>query len=133
MNNLAARTIAATALVAAFGAPIAFAGPASASHGGGSAIQSRGACVGGGAFKLQAKHDDGRIEVEYQVDTNRVGQVWHVRLADNRAIFFNGTARTTAPSGSFEIHKRTANRVGSDTIRAHATFGTRSCGGHVTL
>jgi hypothetical protein len=134
MNNLASRTLTAAALVAAFGAPMAFAGPASASHGNGSsAVQHRGGCSGGGVFKLKAKHDDGRIEVEYEVDTNRVGQRWHVKLTDNGVTIVNRYARTTAPSGSFEIEKRVANRAGRDMIRAHATYGSRSCGGHVTV
>ena len=130
MTNLATRALTTAAVVA--GTLITLAGPAAASHGGGG-VQDRGSCHGGGTFKLQAKHDDGRIEVEYEVDSNRRGQVWHVRLTDNGARFFAGTARTTAPSGSFELHKLTRNRAGSDTIRAHATLGTRSCRGHVTL
>ena len=31
-------------------------------------------------FKLKAKHDNALIQVEYEVDTNRVGQAWAVRL-----------------------------------------------------
>jgi len=75
MNNLATRALTTAALVT--GTLITFAAPASASHGGGGAVQDRGSCHGGGTFKLQAKHDDGRIEVEYEVDSNRAGQVWH--------------------------------------------------------
>ena len=131
MNNLATRALTTAALVT--GTLITFAAPASASHGGGGAVQDRGSCHGGGTFKLQAKHDDGRIEVEYEVDSNRAGQVWHVRLTDNGNPVFTGRARTMAPSGSFEIHKHTRNRAGSDRIHAHATLGTRSCGGHVTV
>jgi hypothetical protein len=134
MNSLATRTITAAALIAAFGTPIVFAGPASASHGGGSrVVQSSGTCAHGGVFKLKAKHDDARIEIEYEVDTNRVGQVWHVKLTDNGHTVFDGNRRTTAPSGSFEIQRSAVNRTGADSLRAHATFGVRSCGGHVTL
>jgi hypothetical protein len=133
MNNLATRTLTAAALVAAFGAPLVLAGPASASHGGSKAISNSGSCSGGGTFKLKAKHDDGRIEVEYEVDTNRVGQVWHVILTDNGKTIFNGQARTKAPSGSFEVQRNATNRVGSDSIHAWAALGSRRCGGRVTV
>jgi hypothetical protein len=133
MNNLATRTLSAAALVAAFGAPLVLAGPASASHGGSTAVVNSGHCSGGGVFKLKAKHDDARIEVEYQVDTNRAGQVWHVILKDNGKIIYAGRPRTVAPSGSFTVHRLTANRVGRDSITAWAALGSRRCGGHVTL
>ena len=131
MNTIAIRGLAATAVIA--GTLGAFAAPASASHGGGGGVQNSGSCVGGGTFKLKAKHDDGRIEVEYEVDTNRAGQLWHVRLTDNGTTIFQGTRTTKAPSGSFDINKMTANRSGADMIRAHATFRARSCGGHVSV
>src|SRR5262252_162810 len=62
------------ALVAGLTAPLlATATPAFASGGGG--VSASGACTNGGHFELKAKHDDGRIEMEYQVDSNRAGQV----------------------------------------------------------
>lgn len=136
MNNIITRSLSTAAVLAAFAAPVAFAGPALASGGSGGSgggVTSTGACVGGGAFKLKAKHDNALIQVEYEVDTNRVGQSWAVKLTDNGATIFSGTVKTTAPSGSFTVRKTTANRAGTDTVRAHAVMGTHSCGGLVTL
>ena len=132
MNTVLSRSITSALAVAVMAAPLAFAGPASAKGGGGS-VRTSGQCVGGGVYELKAKHDDARIEVEYQVDTNRAGQVWHVSLTDNGVTVFSGTATTVAPSGSFTVRRLIANRVGSDTIRAAATLGGRSCRGAVTL
>jgi hypothetical protein len=132
MNTVLSRSITTAVAVAAMTAPLMLAGPASA-KGGGTAVRSSGSCSGGGVFELKAKHDDGRIEVEYEVDTNRAGQAWHVQLTDNGVAVFSGTATTVAPSGSFTVRRLVADRVGADTIRAAATFGTRSCGGAVTL
>jgi hypothetical protein len=132
MNTNVSRSITTAVAVAAMTVPLAFAGPALA-KGGSTAVRSTGSCSGGGVFELKAKHDDGRIEAEYEVDTNRAGQAWHVRLTDNGASVFSGTATTVAPSGSFTVRRLIANRTGADTIRATATFGTRSCGGSVTL
>jgi hypothetical protein len=111
------------------------AAPASASHGGGDAIRTSGACAnGGGVWKLKGKADDGLIEVEFEVDTNRVGQVWHVRITDNRQVVVDRNATTQAPSGSFTIHARPGNHAGvTDVIRAHAFRGDRVCGGLVRV
>jgi len=84
-------------------------------------------------IKLKAKHDDGRIEVEAEVDTNRKGQTWSVQLRDNGHTVFKGKRTTHAPSGSFSIEKRIANRAGKDTITVRATRGSKSCSTKVTL
>ena len=40
-------------------------------------VQRSGSCATG-VWKLKAKPDDGRLEVEFEIDTNRTGQTWHV-------------------------------------------------------
>jgi hypothetical protein len=71
--------------------------------------------------------------MEYQVDSNRAGQVWAVRITDNGAVVVSRNATTTAPSGSFTIRKVIADRPGLDKIHARATFKDHTCGGTVTL
>ncbi len=129
------RSAAALVLTAAAAAPLAAAGPAQAKGGGSPAIKASGACVGGGTWTLKAKHDDGRIEVEYEVEANRAGQLWHVDVAltDNNATVLSANKRTVAPSGSFSVRVLIADRAGVDTIRAHATFAARSCAGSVRV
>jgi len=111
---------------------LAAATPAFASGGGGG-VSSSGACTNGGHFELKAKHDDGRIEMEYQVDSNRSGQVWAVRITDNGTVVVSRNATTAGPSGSFTIRKVIANQPGADKIHAHATFSSQICGGTVAL
>jgi hypothetical protein len=94
------------------------AGPASAKDG---EVVRRGNCTGATDWKLKAKPDDGRLEVEFEVDSNRNGQVWSVRMTDNGVQVFSGTRTTQPPSGSFSVERRIANRAGVDTIRARAT------------
>lgn len=112
------------------------AAPASASGGGGD-VRSSGTCSGGGTWKLKAKPDDGRIQIEFEVDTNRAGQTWHVRIKDNTKLVADRYATTVAPSGSFTVKASTANQAGSDVIGATATrttsAGTRTCSGAVRL
>ena len=130
-----------TATAAATGLAMLCAGvvaatPALASDGGGgTAVRTSGDCVhGAGVWKLKAKADDAGLEIEFEVDTNRVGQLWHVRITDNRHVVVDRDVRTQAPSGSFSVNPRTANRVGiTDTIRAHAFRGDTVCGGLVRV
>ncbi len=122
---------AAAGLAAVLCAAAVSAAPAQAQ--GGTGVQSSGACTSHGTWKLKAKHDNGRIEIEFQIDTNRVGQTWHVRVTDDTHLVLNRDATTVAPSGSFTVRPHTANRAGVDVIRAHATRGNRVCGGSVRL
>jgi hypothetical protein len=119
------------ALATAATASVTLAAPALAR--GGDGVVARGTCTQGGAWKLTAKHDDGRIEVEFEVDTNRAGQTWAVRLTDNNVAFFAGNRVTQAPSGSFELRRTTGNRAGADIVRARAVRGANVCAARVTL
>ena len=91
----------------------ALAGPAAAKDG---AVIRTGDCSGRADWKLKGAPDDGRLEVEFEIDSNRIGQTWRVRLADNGNVFFRGTRQTLGPSGSFSVETRTANRAGTDRI-----------------
>jgi hypothetical protein len=121
----------ALATVLAVPAAVLAAAPAQASGGGG--VETRGTCGAGVTFKLKAKHDNGRVEVEYEVDSNRVGQLWTVSLTDNTVRIFSGQRRTAAPSGSFSVRVLTTDRSGADVIRSRATFGGQVCSGAVTV
>ncbi len=113
------RTLAAIALTGAL-----VAAPAPAALARGTEVRTSGACSSGATWELKAKTDDGRIQVELEVDSNRVGQTWSVRLKDNGVLVHSGTARTVAPSGSFSVGRRVTNRAGTDTITATATRTT---------
>ena len=69
---------------------------------------------------MKAKPDNGRLEVEFEVDQNVSGDTWSVRLRDNGTTFFKGTRVTRDPSGSFEVKARTDNQDGTDQITARA-------------
>jgi len=133
MTNVRSAAAIGAALIATACVSTMLAGPAQASHGGGGRTErASGTCVNGaGTWKLKAKADDGLIAIEFEVDTNRVGQRWHVRITDNGATVRDRVATTVAPSGSFSLHPHTTNRAGTDVIRARATRGDRVCAGVV--
>jgi len=93
---------------------LGIANPASAKDGDDREVQRVGQCSASADWKLKAKQDDGRIEVELEVDSNRVGQTWSVRLTDNGTQVFAGRRVTRGPSGSFSVERHTANRPGVD-------------------
>ena len=95
-------------------------------------VQRSGACATG-VWKLKAKPDDGRLEVEFEIDTNRSGQTWRVRIKDNGSTVFNANRTTGGRSGSFSVELKTANRAGTDTIKATATRNGTSCSGTVQI
>jgi hypothetical protein len=96
-------------------APAAF-----ASHGKAGDVIRTGSCSAASDWKLKLSPDNGRIEVEFEVDQNVVGDTWKVRMADNGTVFFKGQRTTQAPSGSFEVRKFTANQAGTDRVVAKA-------------
>jgi hypothetical protein len=80
----------------------------------------RGACSGASDWKLKLSEEDGRIEVEYEVDQNKVGDTWRVRIRHDGDPVFAGTRTTQAPSGSFEVRILQRNRAGDDVFRGRA-------------
>jgi hypothetical protein len=79
-------------------------------------VRREGSCSPSGTWKLKASPEDGRIEVEGEVDSNRNGQNWHWSIRHNGSIAASGQRKTVAPSGSFEVRRVLANRAGTDTF-----------------
>lgn len=81
----------------------------------------RGDCSGATNWKLKAKPDDGRLEVEFEVDSNRVGQRWSWKIRHDGAVKASGVRTTLAPSGSFSVERRIVDAPGAHRIKATAT------------
>lgn len=82
----------------------------------GTDVVKTGNCSMSSDWKLKVGPDNGRLEVELEVDQNRNGQPWNVTLKHNGSVFFSGQRTTQAPSGSFSVRKLTGNAAGTDTI-----------------
>ena len=80
----------------------------------------RGACSGPSDWKLKLSNENGRIEVEFEVDQNRVGDAWRVRIRHDGDLVFAARRITRAPSGSFEVRIVQGNRAGADLFRGRA-------------
>ena len=93
----------------------------------------RGACSGASDWKLKLSPENGKIEVEYEVDSNKVGQTWQVRIVKNGNVIFRGARETRGASGSFTVRLVTANTAGDDVFRARATHADEVCAGSATF
>ncbi|MBI4941950.1 MAG: hypothetical protein HY830_14500 [Actinobacteria bacterium] len=91
------------------------AGPADAKAG---RVEKRGACSPSGSWKLKAGPENGKIEIEYEVEA-RSGQRWKVVIKDNGITRVNTTKKTVA--GVFHVRKVVTNLKGTDVISAKAT------------
>ena len=121
-------------LLAAGAAAVALAIPATAPASDDD-IESAGQCTGGTTSKIKVKPDDGRLEVEFEVDQNQTGDRWKVKLKDNSEVVFKGSATTGGRSGSFEIERKIPNKSGTDSITGTArnTDGGERCAASVSI
>lgn len=98
-------------------------GANSASSGGSSKKDrkiKRGDCSAATNWKLKAKPDDGRIEVEFEVDSNRSGQRWTYKIRHDGTVTHAGARTTTGRSGSFSVERRIRDAAGVHKISATA-------------
>lgn len=79
-----------------------------------------GNCSGATDWKLKLSPENGRIEVEFEVDQNINNKTWNVTLKRNGNRFWQGQKLTQAPSGSFTVRKLTTNGAGTDSFVARA-------------
>jgi hypothetical protein len=90
-----------------------------------------GSCSAGADWKLKVKTDDGRLEVEGEIDANVAGQRWRWMLRHNGSVSDRGAATTTPRSGSFEVERRVVDLAGTDTLVFRAVRGGQVCRGVV--
>jgi hypothetical protein len=121
------------ALVALVGLAIALvAAPAATAKRGD--VRVAGTCTKSSTSKLKLSEEDGRIEVEFEVDQNRNGVRWAVLLSQNGRRIARMTRVTRSPSGSFEARVVAPNRAGADTFTARATSPSGEvCRAHATF
>jgi hypothetical protein len=106
IRTLAAATVSVAAVAALTAVP--------AQASGDDRVIRTGSCSGSADWKLKAKSDNGRLEVEGEIDSNRNGQAWRWRIRHNGTVSARGQARTHAPSGSFSVERKMVNLAGAD-------------------
>jgi len=77
-----------------------------------------GSCGDSSDWKLKVSPENGRLEVEFEVDQNVSGDRWRVRIRHNGDLAFRGTRTTRGASGSFTVRIVEDDASGSDVFRA---------------
>ena len=113
--------------------PVSAATPAQAGIGGDDDVRRSGSCSGRTDWKIKAKPDDGRIEVEAEIDSNRSGQTWRWTLRHEGRVADTGRSVTRGPSGSFSVERRTGNSAGGDAFTFRAVHRGETCVARVRL
>ena len=83
-------------------------------------ILRRGDCTARSDWKLKLSPENGRIEVEFEVDQNRNGQRWNMKMKRDGNVFWRGSRTTRPPSGSFEVRRLARNGAGTERIVVRA-------------
>jgi hypothetical protein len=128
MFNFRAVALAATTL-AVCGAAVAIAPNASAK--GGPGVKVNGVCTKSASAKLKLSQDNGRVEIEFEVDQNRNGVPWKVTMRRDSSLVASATATTHAPSGSFTVRRLVSGAQG--TFVAVATRSGERCTAHAAI
>ena len=118
---------------------LAVGAPTYASHGGSGGggdddrVIQTGSCSGSADWKLKVKTDDGRLEVEGEVDSNQSGQTWKWKIKDNGSVAAKGTDVTGGRSGSFSVERKITDQTGIDTVTFRASHSGEVCTGTIVF
>jgi hypothetical protein len=83
-------------------------------------VRVTGTCTLSSSAKLKLSPENGRVEVEFEVDENRNGKKWGVTIKRNGTRVLSRSAVTRAPSGSFEARAVIAAGTRRTTVTAVA-------------
>ncbi|HET6616620.1 MAG TPA: hypothetical protein VFH69_02295 [Gemmatimonadota bacterium] len=94
--------------------------PAGIASAGQNDVIREGSCADASHWKLKVSPEDGRLEVEFEVDQNVSGDRWRVRIRHDGDLAFRGIRITRGASGSFEVRIVENDTAGPDAFRARA-------------
>ena len=121
-------SLAAVALVAT---ALPLLAPASA-YASGDDARREGRCARGVEWEMRAKPDEGRFEIEVEIDADRRGQRWAWVLKHNGSVSDRGTS-TTRGGGAFEVERLAVDVSGLDTFRFKAARKGVRCVAQVSM
>jgi hypothetical protein len=96
-------------------------------------VEKRGQCSGVAHWELDASHENGRLEMDFEVNSAKAGKAWHVRLSHNGNVFTK-LVKITDHEGDFDVERYVKNRAGTDTLGARAVSRSgQVCRGQVKI
>ena len=126
------RTLTAGALALSGLLVVAAASPALANK---ADVVKSGSCSANSNWTLKAGPQNGRIEVEGEVDSNVSGQTWRWRMVHNGEVSAKGSATTGGRSESFSVRRLMVDASGTDSIgwRARNPQSGETCSGNLSF
>jgi hypothetical protein len=94
--------------------------PAGIASAGQNDVIREGSCADASDWKLKVSPEDGRLEVEFEVDQNLSGDRWRVRIRHDGDLAFRGIRIMRGASGSFEVRIVENDAAGPDAFGARA-------------
>lgn len=80
--------------------------------------RKEGSCTLHGDWRLEVSHEDrNTLRVRFRIDHTPEGDTWEIFLSDNGTRFFAGTRKANS---DVRVRKLTADRPGTDRIKAYA-------------
>jgi hypothetical protein len=79
-----------------------------------------GHCSGAADWEIEVYHEDGRVEVEFEVDHSRSGATWTWTMKNDGYQFAHGKATIKSHRDSFSVSRLSANGPGHDHIVVRA-------------
>jgi hypothetical protein len=97
-------------------------------------VARQGTCSGQADWKLKVAPENGRLQVEFEVQHATPGDHWHVRIKENGSPLLS-SGKVVRADGSFDVKHRANNTSGPDRFVARATNASsgESCLGTVTF
>lgn len=83
-------------------------------------VVARGSCSGDSHWRLMLVKGHHRIGVGFRVVQGVEGNIWRVKITQNRHTIFRALQATHGEHGSFAVRTWTRNTVGLDFFRARA-------------
>lgn len=83
-------------------------------------VEKHGRCTGAAHWELEADHEGGRLEMEFEVNAQKAGVNWKVKLSHDGSVF-DSLTKTTNHEGNFEVDRYVKDTSGTDTLGAKAT------------
>jgi hypothetical protein len=79
-----------------------------------------GHCTGAADWEIEVYHENGRVEVEFEVDHSRSGAAWKWSMSNDGLSFANGRATIAAHRDAVFVSRLTTNGPGHDHIVVRA-------------
>jgi hypothetical protein len=116
------------ACVVLAGVGLVFVSQAAADGGHGTDVRVEGSCTGSTTSELRVRAEDGRLRIEFRINTKRPYRAWSLVILRERRIVFRRAVRSAHGGHAVDVRRTIDDWPGTDAIVARASArGGQSC------